>query len=37
MIKWIEQIEFAETHETMGKVYGSKYIDDVYFDLLANT
>lgn len=37
MVKWIERIEFVETHETIGKGYGGKNEDDEYFDLLANT
>lgn len=37
MVKWIERIEFVETHETIGKGYGGKNADDEYFDLLANT
>lgn len=37
MVKWIERIEFVETHETIGKGYGGKNEDDEYFDLLAST
>ncbi|WP_276481433.1 molybdopterin-dependent oxidoreductase [Paraflavitalea pollutisoli] len=37
MVKWIERIEFVETHQTIGKGYGGKNEDDEYFDLLANT
>lgn len=37
MVKWIDTIEFVETHRTIGKGYGGKNEDDEYFDLLANT
>lgn len=37
MVKWIERIEFVETHKNIGKGYGGKNEDDEYFDLLANT
>jgi len=37
MVKWIERIEFIESHTTVGKGYGGKNEDDEYFDLLANT
>ncbi len=37
MVKWIESIEFVETHEKVGKGYGGKNEDDEYFDLIANT
>jgi DMSO/TMAO reductase YedYZ molybdopterin-dependent catalytic subunit/thiosulfate reductase cytochrome b subunit len=37
MVKWIDRIEFVETHKTIGKGYGGKNEDDEYFDLLANT
>lgn len=37
MVKWIERIEFVETHKTVGKGYGGKNEDDEYFDLIANT
>ena len=37
MVKWIERIEFVDTHETIGKGYGGKNEDDEYFDLLAST
>ncbi|MCL4280068.1 MAG: molybdopterin-dependent oxidoreductase, partial [Ignavibacteriaceae bacterium] len=37
MVKWIERIEFVETHKTLGKGFGGKNEDDEYFDLLANT
>ncbi|MBS1681146.1 MAG: molybdopterin-dependent oxidoreductase [Bacteroidetes bacterium] len=37
MVKWIERIEFTETHKTVGKGYGGKNEDDEYFDLIANT
>ncbi|MBZ0201004.1 MAG: molybdopterin-dependent oxidoreductase [Ignavibacteriaceae bacterium] len=37
MVKWIERIEFVESHETIGKGYGGKNEDDEYFDLIANT
>lgn len=37
MVKWVERIEFVETHTTIGKGYGGKNEDDEYFDLLANT
>ena len=37
MVKWIERIEFVETHETIGKGYGGKNEDDEYFDLIANS
>ncbi|MEO8233617.1 MAG: molybdopterin-dependent oxidoreductase [Ignavibacteriota bacterium] len=37
MVKWIERIEFVETHKTIGKGYGGKNEDDEYFDLLAST
>lgn len=37
MVKWINAIEFVESHETIGKGFGGKNEDDEYFDLLANT
>ena len=37
MVKWIEKIEFLDTHETVGKGFGGKNEDDEYFDLIANT
>lgn len=37
MVKWIERIEFVETHETIGKGFGGKNEDDEYFDLIANS
>lgn len=37
MVKWIERIEFVETHTSVGKGYGGKNEDDEYFDLIANT
>lgn len=37
MVKWINKIEFLETHEHTGKGYGGKNEDDEYFDLLADT
>ena len=37
MVKWIERIEFIETHKVLGKGYGGKNEDDEYFDLLADT
>lgn len=37
MVKWIERIEFVESHEKVGKGYGGKNEDDEYFDLLANS
>jgi sulfoxide reductase catalytic subunit YedY len=37
MVKWIDRIEFLETHKTVGKGYGGKNEDDEYFDLIANT
>ncbi|MGV8946905.1 MAG: molybdopterin-dependent oxidoreductase [Lutibacter sp.] len=37
MVKWVERIEFVETHKTIGKGFGGKNEDDEYFDLLANT
>lgn len=37
MVKWIERIEFVETHKTVGKGFGGKNEDDEYFDLIANT
>ena len=37
MVKWVERIEFVESHKTVGKGYGGKNEDDEYFDLLANT
>jgi len=37
MVKWIERIEFVETHKSIGKGYGGKNEDDEYFDLIANT
>lgn len=36
MVKWIERIEFVETHKTIGKGYGGKNEDDEYYDLLAD-
>ncbi len=36
-VKWIERIEFLETHTTIGKGHGGKNEDDEYFDLLANS
>jgi DMSO/TMAO reductase YedYZ molybdopterin-dependent catalytic subunit/thiosulfate reductase cytochrome b subunit len=37
MVKWIERIEFVESHRTIGKGFGGKNEDDEYFDLMANT
>ena len=37
MVKWINKIEFLDTHEHIGKGYGGKNEDDEYFDLLADT
>jgi sulfoxide reductase catalytic subunit YedY len=37
MVKWINRIEFVETHTTLGKGFGGKNEDDEYFDLLADT
>ncbi|MDQ6482027.1 molybdopterin-dependent oxidoreductase [Dyadobacter sp. LHD-138] len=37
MVKWVERIEFVESHSTVGKGFGGKNQDDEYFDLLANT
>lgn len=37
MVKWIERIEFVDTHKIIGKGYGGKNEDDEYFDLIANT
>ncbi|MEO6908970.1 MAG: molybdopterin-dependent oxidoreductase, partial [Abditibacteriaceae bacterium] len=37
MVKWIDRIEFVETHKTIGKGYGGKNEDDEYFDFLAST
>lgn len=37
MVKWIESIEFLETHEHIGKGYGGRNEDDEYFDLYADT
>lgn len=37
MVKWIDRIEFVESHENVGKGYGGKNEDDEYFDLIANT
>lgn len=37
MVKWIEHIEFVESHETIGKGFGGKNEDDEYFDLLADS
>ncbi|HET8839428.1 MAG TPA: molybdopterin-dependent oxidoreductase [Flavobacteriaceae bacterium] len=37
LVKWIEHIEFVETHKTIGKGYGGKNEDDEYFDLIAST
>ncbi|MDT3695391.1 MAG: molybdopterin-dependent oxidoreductase [Ignavibacterium sp.] len=37
MVKWIERIEFVESHKTVGKGYGGKNEDDEYFDLLASS
>lgn len=37
MVKWIERIEFVDTHKKVGKGYGGKNEDDEYFDLIANT
>ncbi|HET8962689.1 MAG TPA: molybdopterin-dependent oxidoreductase, partial [Chitinophagales bacterium] len=36
MVKWIDKIEFVESHENVGKGYGGKNEDDEYFDLIAN-
>ena len=37
MVKWIERIEFVETHKTVGKGYGGTNEDAEFFDLSANT
>jgi sulfoxide reductase catalytic subunit YedY len=37
MVKWINRIEFVETHTSLGKGFGGKNEDDEYFDLLADT
>ncbi len=37
MVKWIERIEFVDTHTSLGKGYGGKNEDDEYFDLLASS
>lgn len=37
MVKWIERIEFVESHRSVGKGFGGKNEDDEYFDLLAST
>ena len=37
MVKWINYIEFIESHEDVGKGFGGKNEDDEYFDLLADT
>ncbi|NQD71408.1 molybdopterin-dependent oxidoreductase [Sphingobacterium shayense] len=37
LVKWIERIEFVESHTTVGKGYGGKNEDDEYFDLIANS
>ncbi len=37
MVKWIESIEFVESHKNVGKGFGGKNADDEYFDLVANT
>ena len=37
MVKWIDYIEFIESHEDVGKGFGGKNEDDEYFDLLADT
>lgn len=37
MVKWIERIEFVDSHKTVGKGFGGKNEDDEYFDLLAAT
>jgi len=37
MVKWIDYIEFIESHEDIGKGFGGKNEDDEYFDLLADT
>ncbi len=37
MVKWIERIEFVDSHKTVGKGYGGKNEDDEYFDLIANS
>lgn len=37
MVKWIDYIEFIESHEEVGKGFGGKNEDDEYFDLLADT
>ncbi len=36
MVKWIQSIEFVETHKTLGKGEGGTNEDDEYFDLIAN-
>ncbi|GAB3358753.1 hypothetical protein GCM10027566_23860 [Arachidicoccus ginsenosidivorans] len=37
MVKWIDYIEFIESHKDVGKGFGGKNEDDEYFDLLADT
>jgi sulfoxide reductase catalytic subunit YedY len=37
MVKWINTIEFLETHGSVGKGFRGKNEDDEYFDLLADT
>ncbi|MCC8426610.1 molybdopterin-dependent oxidoreductase [Mucilaginibacter sp. UR6-11] len=37
MVKWINKIEFLDTHQYIGKGFGGKNEDDEYFDLLADT
>lgn len=37
MVKWIERIEFVDSHKVVGKGYGGKNEDDEYFDLIAST
>jgi DMSO/TMAO reductase YedYZ molybdopterin-dependent catalytic subunit/thiosulfate reductase cytochrome b subunit len=37
MVKWINKIEFLDTHKHIGKGFGGKNEDDEYFDLLADT
>jgi len=37
MVKWVERIEFVDSHKVVGKGYGGKNEDDEYFDLIAST
>ena len=37
MVKWIQSIEFVQSHTEVGKGFGGKNEDDEFFDLLANT